>query len=337
MSVPVIASNGGGSTAAVSVPEGAGEILTVAATGSPTPAYSITAGADAALFAINSSTGVVTPVTALDFENPTDAGANNVYNFTVTATNIDGSDSQAITLTVTDLFEKVLNFVVMVEGEVIGLDTPPKLENPSASFGVTNIDTGDVLVDSATEFEAIGNAWTYTVLGPIEDATYRYYVKVFYNSVLYYIPRTTAYVTSACLVLGRYTNSMEIEQQFGVDNVHKWLAIDDHDEAEDYASKLYRFIRDAEAEIDDLLRGGPCDVPFDDDVPAIIKNIATALAGVKTYESRGVVDMNPETGQVQHRLQVQSKWVEKQIGRIKSGQMRLTADNVTRYPTVLNG
>ena len=45
--------------------------------------YSIVGGADAAKFTINASTGVLSFVSAPDFEAPTDAGANNVYDVQV--------------------------------------------------------------------------------------------------------------------------------------------------------------------------------------------------------------------------------------------------------------
>ena len=45
--------------------------------------YSIIGGADAAKFTINATTGVLTFVSAPDFEAPADAGANNVYDVTV--------------------------------------------------------------------------------------------------------------------------------------------------------------------------------------------------------------------------------------------------------------
>ncbi len=58
---------------------GTGTVIDVNATDADLPAqtltFSITGGADAASFAINASTGVVTFVSAPDFEAPTDAGA----------------------------------------------------------------------------------------------------------------------------------------------------------------------------------------------------------------------------------------------------------------------
>src|SRR5207244_8420561 len=83
---PVITTNGGGATAAVSVAENSTAITTVTASdanaGAPLT-YSITADADAAKFSINASTGALSFVSAPNFESPTDAGGNNVYDVTV--------------------------------------------------------------------------------------------------------------------------------------------------------------------------------------------------------------------------------------------------------------
>ena len=63
-------------------------------------------GTDAALFNIAAATGLVTFKASPNFEAPTDAGANNVYDFTVTATDASSNaTSQAVQLTVTDVAE----------------------------------------------------------------------------------------------------------------------------------------------------------------------------------------------------------------------------------------
>ena len=102
---PVITSNGGGSTAALSIAENTGTVTTVTATSTQALVYSIVGGADAAKFAINSATGVLSFIAAPDFENPGDSGANNVYDVTVRASNGLGSDDQAISVTVTNVNE----------------------------------------------------------------------------------------------------------------------------------------------------------------------------------------------------------------------------------------
>ena len=65
--------------------------------------YTIT-GIDAALFDINSSTGVLTFKATPDFETPLDNGSNNVYDINIVSTDVNSeSSSQAITITLTDV------------------------------------------------------------------------------------------------------------------------------------------------------------------------------------------------------------------------------------------
>ncbi|MFT5324549.1 MAG: hypothetical protein ACI8P0_002411, partial [Planctomycetaceae bacterium] len=100
---PVITSNGGGPTAAINVAENTIAVTTVTSTDPDggTPVYSISGGADAAKFAINSSSGVLTFVLAPDVETPTDVGTDNVYNVTVQVSDGALTDTQSIAVTVT--------------------------------------------------------------------------------------------------------------------------------------------------------------------------------------------------------------------------------------------
>ncbi len=102
---PVITSNGGGASAAVNVAENSTTVTTVTATDADLPAqtltYSITGGADAARFTIDANTGALSFVAAPDYEAPTDAGADNVYDVTVQVSDGTLSDTQAIAVTVT--------------------------------------------------------------------------------------------------------------------------------------------------------------------------------------------------------------------------------------------
>jgi Ca2+-binding RTX toxin-like protein len=105
-SAPLITSNGGGDTAAVSIAENTTAITTVTASDINTLTYSIDGGADAARFGINASTGALTFIAPPDFENQTDVGANNVYNVIVKVTDNGtpaASDTQAIAVTVTNV------------------------------------------------------------------------------------------------------------------------------------------------------------------------------------------------------------------------------------------
>lgn len=72
--------------------------------------YSIAGGADAALFAIGSSSGQITFITTPDFENPHDSDANNTYEITVRADDGQGNTAdQLIQINVVDVFPVFTN------------------------------------------------------------------------------------------------------------------------------------------------------------------------------------------------------------------------------------
>jgi Cadherin domain len=106
---PVITSSGGGPTASVSVAENTSAVATVAATDADLPGqtltYSISGGADAARFTIDSNTGVLTFASAPNYEAPVDVGGNNVYDVTVQVSDGSLTDTQAIAITVGNVNE----------------------------------------------------------------------------------------------------------------------------------------------------------------------------------------------------------------------------------------
>jgi hypothetical protein len=106
---PVISSNGGGPTASVTLAENTVTVTTVVATDADgdTVTYSIVpvgsgGGADAPLFAIHPLTGALVFTTSPDFEAPGSSLGTNVYQVTVQASDGTLTDTQAITVTVTD-------------------------------------------------------------------------------------------------------------------------------------------------------------------------------------------------------------------------------------------
>ena len=87
-------------------------VYTVAATdpdANTTLAYSISGGADASLFNINTSTGAVTFKASPNYEAPADSGANNVYDIVVQASDGSLSSSKSVSITVTDVVESALS------------------------------------------------------------------------------------------------------------------------------------------------------------------------------------------------------------------------------------
>jgi hypothetical protein len=101
---PVINSNGGGTSAFVSLGENSTSVTDVNATDADLPAqtliYSIVGGADASLFTIVASTGVLSFKTAPDYENPFGSNSDNVYDVTVRVSDGTLTDTQAIAVMV---------------------------------------------------------------------------------------------------------------------------------------------------------------------------------------------------------------------------------------------
>lgn len=105
---PVITGPNGatGANSLKSIPENSVPVHTFTANESVT--WSLAGGADQARFTINSTSGLVSFSPAPDFENPTDADANNVYVVVIKATDAAGNfTTQTFTVTVTDVVENL--------------------------------------------------------------------------------------------------------------------------------------------------------------------------------------------------------------------------------------
>ncbi|RZI84761.1 MAG: tandem-95 repeat protein, partial [Rubrivivax sp.] len=98
---PVIGSDGGGSSAALSIREFQTQVTTVQATDpeSAQITYAISGGADQALFQIDALTGALSFITPPDTTAPLDAGANNEYNVQVSASDGPLTTYQALSIT----------------------------------------------------------------------------------------------------------------------------------------------------------------------------------------------------------------------------------------------
>ena len=151
---PVITSNGGGATASTSIAENTTAVTTVTATDQDVGAivtFSIAGGADAAKFAINPATGALSFAAAPNFEAPTDAGANNVYDVIVRAS--DGSlvDTQAIAVAVTNV-----NEAPVITSNGAGATAAASVaENTTA---VTTVTATDEDAGSVVSFSIVGGA-----------------------------------------------------------------------------------------------------------------------------------------------------------------------------------
>jgi Ca2+-binding RTX toxin-like protein/type III secretion system FlhB-like substrate exporter len=159
---PVITSDGAGASASVNVAENATAVTTVTATdldAGSTLTYTIVGGADAAKFAVDTNTGVLTFVSAPDYETPTDAGGNNIYDVTVQVSDGTLTDTQAIAITVTDVSENVYAPVITSDGA-----------GATASINVAENATAVTTV-TATDLDA-GSTLTYSIVGGADAAKF---------------------------------------------------------------------------------------------------------------------------------------------------------------------
>jgi VCBS repeat-containing protein len=105
--VPVISSNGGGATAAISFAENSAAVVaTVQATDVESP---VTYSSGSSLFKVDPTTGVLTFAAAPDFENPADPNHDNVYEVIVRASDGFWLDEQTLTITVTNIAGNTIN------------------------------------------------------------------------------------------------------------------------------------------------------------------------------------------------------------------------------------
>ncbi len=163
------------SSNAISVSENNTAITTVTATDADIPVqplnYSITGGADATLFSINSSTGELVFVAAPNFEVPADVGLDNIYNVTIQVSDGALTVTQDITVTVTSANDNnpviTSNGAISISENVIAAitatATDADLPAQSLTFSITggvnstlfniNSSTGELNFITAPDFE----------------------------------------------------------------------------------------------------------------------------------------------------------------------------------------
>ncbi|PCG14153.1 MULTISPECIES: cadherin domain-containing protein [Sphingomonas] len=117
--------------------------------------WSISGGADAAKFAVDPATGVLTFVAGPDYEAPADADGNNAYQVTVTVSDGTNSVDKALTVTVTNVNEAAVftsaTTATVVEGTTAVLTaaaTDP--EGQTLQYGLSGTDAALFTIDSAT-------------------------------------------------------------------------------------------------------------------------------------------------------------------------------------------
>ncbi|MEM7070014.1 MAG: DUF4347 domain-containing protein, partial [Pseudomonadota bacterium] len=162
---PIFTSDGGGSSATVYVQEHQTAVTTVTTFDADVPAdtvtYSIIGGADQARFSIVPATGVLTFISAPEFETPLDANADGVYEVNVRANDGNGGlSTQSISVVVTDSTSATQTFQEGVAGYTGTQDTYINDDNPNTAFGnlveaTVDLDSSDGETEGLIRFDSI--------------------------------------------------------------------------------------------------------------------------------------------------------------------------------------
>ena len=121
--------------------------------------FSLASGDDAVddgLFSIDSQTGTVAFLSAPNFESPADKGADNIYNFTVTASDGSLSSTQAMSVSITDVneapsFASIASAQSYVEnsGSTFSVTASDVDSSSSLSYSLSGADASKFTVSSA--------------------------------------------------------------------------------------------------------------------------------------------------------------------------------------------
>ncbi|MEZ6123847.1 MAG: hypothetical protein R3C49_11800 [Planctomycetaceae bacterium] len=121
--------------------------------------YSIVGGADAAKFVVNAQTGVVSFISAPDFENPTDANGNNVYELTLRISDGTLFQDRHVTVQVTNVNEGGNG------------NQAPYFTNVEEGENVT-VPENTTLVGDADGVDPNGDPVTYSIVGGADAAKF---------------------------------------------------------------------------------------------------------------------------------------------------------------------
>lgn len=195
-------------------------VYTATATDANTIAYTIS-GSDAALFDLNSTTGAVTFKTSPNYEAPTDNGANNVYNFNVTATDIAGNyTDKSVALSVTNLSEVTLGQSVIDLGSFGKLIAPVNVGGNWYYFWDRNGNGGADYSDTMTH-DFLDGLFTKNISGQSggygnTDNTYRYATLNGINVALPTMGDGTSFLTTDRLMNNQNTDYAALLYSFSV-------------------------------------------------------------------------------------------------------------------------
>ncbi len=187
---PVITFGGGGTSASLTIDDSSTGVATVTATDidGDTLTYSFSGGADQAVFTIDTSTGALSFLSTPDYANPSDAGADNIYDVQVQVDDGQGGiDTQDIAVKVSDRPEVLVgvDFAFFTVGDdpvmvpsSLTISSLAQIASATARIGMH--DSGDELTIDAAVLVGTGISASYnagsgllSLTGIADAATYQ--------------------------------------------------------------------------------------------------------------------------------------------------------------------
>lgn len=181
--------------------------------------------------------------------------------------------------------------------------------------------------------------WSGTTLAPLADVDWTDGGRL--DQIIDAIKEKTDLIAVGGAVIpplpeGAYCARSDVEGIFGTDNVTKWADVDEDENAATITARITTAIGVATNDVDVRLRGGPYTIPFSE-VDLLVRDVTARLAGVWLYESRGIEDFNPQTGQAIHLLSWHRSHAYKTLKEIKTQKLRLGIDAATEDMPVVVG
>ena len=165
---PIITSNGGMSSADINLNEGSSIVTTVMAMDADGDniTYSLD-GADKNKFTINSTTGVLSFVTAPDYENPADANGDNVYTVVIKASDGTLIDTQTLNIHIVNINDNAPQFtntdsVTVPENQTSAITlSATDVDGDNLTYSISGIDASSFDINSSTGVVTFKNAPDY--------------------------------------------------------------------------------------------------------------------------------------------------------------------------------
>ncbi len=133
-----------------------------------------------------------------------------------------------------------------------------------------------------------------------------------------------------------YSARADVEIRFGSSNIADWADLNSNDVAAEITARIAWAIAEADESIDDSLRDRKYAVPIvglGSGQPKAIIMLSSTLAGLLLYESRGVQDVDPDTGSPIHRYAHLKRQAKNTLQGIIAGRIRLYAVEQPNNPT----